>query len=230
MRIGITCNRVGYENRLSMAYVRAVAHTGAVPLLLPVCANMSTWKQFTETVDAILLSGGSDPDAQHYGEEATPQQGHVLPDRDSMELYLARYALRNDLPILGICRGAQIMAVAAGGSLHQDITEVQHLQHDQKAPRAYPIHHVTVEKTSMLHQITKQEIIRVNSLHHQAIRNPGPTMSVCAVANDGIIEAVEVPTHPFALGVQWHPEWLWRQYAHAASLFFALQAAVACAK
>lgn len=212
---------MGYENRLSLAYVRAVVKAGAVPLLLPTCTPPQMWQHMIKQVHALILSGGGDPDAFLYGCEALPKQGYVQPDRDRMELYLARYALRTKLPLLGICRGAQIMALAQGGTLYQDITEVAAVQHQQKAPRNYPIHGVTVLKESLLYQITGLKSFRVNSFHHQAIRKVGKGMKVAAVATDDIIEAVEVPLHPFALGVQWHPEWLIHT-KHAAALFSVL--------
>jgi putative glutamine amidotransferase len=219
--IGITCNRVGYENRLSLAYVKAVAKAGAVPLLLPTCTPPFMWREMLKKVDALILSGGGDPDAFLYGCEARPEQGYVQPDRDRMELYLARYSLHTKLPLLGICRGAQIVAIAQRGALYQDITNIAAVQHLQKAPRNYPIHQVKVYKNTLLYQITGQRSFRVNSFHHQAIKNVGPGMVVSAVAPDGIIEAVEVQHHPFALGVQWHPEWLFN-CQHAATLFIAL--------
>lgn len=223
--IGITCNRVGAENRLSAAYVRAVAKSGATPILFPVCGMAPAWRRMLETVDGLLLSGGGDLDAYLYGEEAQPGQGQVQPGRDRMELFFARSALREGVPVLGICRGAQMMAVAAGGTLIQDLAGIERVQHDQKAPRTYPIHRVTLKKQSLLYNITAAETFRVNSLHHQAIKEAGKGMSVCAVADDGVAEAVECAGHPFALGVQWHPEWL--RQSHAQALFAALTAAAA---
>lgn len=216
---------MGYEQRLSTAYVQAVVQTGAVPLLLPICANPSLWRQMLAGVDALLLSGGGDPDAVWYGQEAEPAQGYVQPARDSMEMYLARYALRHKIPVLGICRGAQLLAIAAGGTLWQDLTKVQRIQHEQRAPRMYAIHQVYVKPGSLLYRLTRKKKFRVNSLHHQAIRKPGTGCKVSAVAADGIIEAVEFPSHPFALGVQWHPEWLCRHDRTAAVLFTALRKA-----
>lgn len=206
-------------------YVRAVAATGAVPLLLPVCSQVGSYQQMLSTVDGLLLSGGGDPDAYHFGEQAAPQQGLVQPERDRMELYLTRAALKKGLPLLGICRGAQILAIAAGGKLYQDLAAREKVQHQQQAPRSYPIHRVSVSKNSLLYQITGKQSFRVNSLHHQAVRKLGAGMKVCAVADDGIIEAVELPSHRFVLGVQWHPEWLSHKYGHAAAIFAAFSQA-----
>ncbi|HAA38098.1 MAG TPA: peptidase C26 [Firmicutes bacterium] len=228
VRIGITCNRVGYENRLSLAYVRAVAAAGAAPLLLPVCRQKGLYRQMLKAVDALLLSGGGDLDAYHFGEEAAPTQGVVQPDRDSMELALVRAALQSKMPLLGICRGAQVLAVAAGGSLYQDLTGRAKVQHQQQAPRNYPIHSVSVSRASLLYRITGARSFRVNSFHHQAIRMPGDGMIVSAVAADGVIEAVELPGPGFALGVQWHPEWLAQDCRHAAAIFAAFSQAAEC--
>ncbi|MBT9141315.1 MAG: Gamma-glutamyl-gamma-aminobutyrate hydrolase PuuD [Dehalococcoidia bacterium] len=221
MRIGITCNLKNNESRLSSAYVRAVANTGAVPFLLPVCGSRYQWQEMLNGIDGLLLSGGGDPDAWLYGEDALPGQGYVQPERDAMELYLARRSLDKRIPLLGICRGAQIMAVAAGGTLHLDGAGVQKIQHQQRAPRSYPIHKVKVRRSSLLRRILQTTEIRVNSLHHQAVKQPGRFV-VSAVAPDGVTEGIELPGHLFALGVQWHPEWLADDYRHGQAIFEAL--------
>ena len=220
-RIGITCNRKDSDQTVSMAYVRAVARAGAVPLLLPVYPNPHLWRPMLQSVDGLLLSGGGDPDARHFGEEAKPTQGEVQPDRDRMELFLAKTAMEEKIPVLGICRGAQVMTIAAGGTLHQDIADFQRVQHDQRAPKTNPIHRVTVAKESLLFQVIQKETILVNSMHHQAVKSAG-MLQISAVAADDITEAVELPNHPFALGIQWHPEWLSGQFPHARALFIAL--------
>ncbi|MBS4032077.1 MAG: gamma-glutamyl-gamma-aminobutyrate hydrolase family protein [Clostridiales bacterium] len=219
--IGITCNFHNFENRLSAAYVRAISCTGAVPLLFPVTPHPYSWEQMLQTVDGLLLTGGGDPDAVHFGEEALPAQGEVQPNRDEMELFLARRTLALGIPVLGICRGVQLLNIAAGGTLHQDLAGTARVQHDQKAPRSYPIHRVSVKRPSLLYHIVQQERFRVNSMHHQAVKSPGAGAVISAVADDGVVEAVEFPHHPFALGVQWHPEWLTKQATHAQKLFAA---------
>jgi putative glutamine amidotransferase len=206
------------------AYVRAVARSGAIPLLLPVCNRPYHWQAMLQAVDGLVLSGGGDPDAVYFGEDAGPQQGEVQPQRDAMELYIARRVLQEGLPVLGICRGAQVLAIAAGGSLHQDLRGIQKVQHDQHAPRSYPIHRLLIRRGTMLHRLMGTEQTRVNSIHHQAIKCPG-SLAVSAVAPDGVVEAVEMAGHPFALGVQWHPEWLVGRHSHARALFAALREA-----
>lgn len=221
-RIGITCNQKGLEMALSVAYVRAVYRAGAIPLLLPVCGGKPLWRRMLKNVDGLILSGGGDPDASLFGSEAGPLQGAVSPDRDQMELYLAKAVLKLKMPVLGICRGAQMLAIAAGGTLHQDLREIAAIQHEQKAPRTYPIHRVKIKKPSLLYSVVGAAEIRVNSMHHQAVSQTG-SMKVSAVSGDGIIESLEHPGHPFALGVQWHPEWLAGRYPHAGALFTALR-------
>lgn len=223
--IGITCNCRASENRLSKAYVRAVSQSGAVPLLLPVTAAPRHWRAYLEMVDGLVFSGGGDVDAFCYGQEAIPAQGQVQPERDSMEIYLARRALADGLPVLGICRGAQVLNISAGGTLYQDLQGVAALQHNQRAPCSYPIHTVLVRRPSLLHHLVGQERIRVNSFHHQAIHLTGVGLHVSAEASDGVIEAVEAAGHPFALGVQWHPEWQPGRQSASAKIFTALKEA-----
>ncbi len=221
VRIGITCNFCKFENRLSAAYVRAIIGAGAVPILLPVIPHQHSWEQMLQAVDGLLLSGGGDPDAVHFGEEPHPAQGEVQPVRDKMELFLARRALAMGVPVLGICRGAQVLNIVAGGTLHQDLAGIARVQHDQKAPRSYPIHTVSVKSQSLLYSIIELDSFRVNSMHHQAVKSPGEGVFISAAAEDGVVEAVELSYHPFALGVQWHPEWLINQASHAQKLFAA---------
>jgi putative glutamine amidotransferase len=223
--IGITCNYLAPENRLSGAYVRAVAKSGAVPLLLPVTATPRHWRVYLEMVDGLVLSGGGDVDAFCYGREAIPAQGQVQPERDRMEIYLARRALTDGLPVLGICRGAQVLNISAGGTLFQDLQGIAALQHNQRAPGSYPIHTVLVRRPSLLYRLVGQERIRVNSFHHQAIHHTGAGLHVSAEASDGVIEAVEASGHPFALGVQWHPEWQLVRQGAAVKIFTALKEA-----
>lgn len=223
--IGITCDFASFENKLSAAYTQAVAASGAVPLLIPLTASSKHWRTYLALLDGLILSGGGDPDAFHYGQEALPGQGWVQPKRDTMEIFLARCALTEGVPILGICRGAQLLNISAGGTLHQDLRGIATLQHSQRAPRSYPIHSVRIAQPSLLYRLIRREKIRVNSFHHQAVHLPGNGLSVSAEAADGVVEAVEAVDHPFALGVQWHPEWLIGRQDEAVKIFTALKEA-----
>ncbi len=157
-------------------------------------------------VDALILPGGSDIDPRHFGEEPHPALGSVDPARDAAELFAARWAANKGLPTLGVCRGAQVGAVALGGSLYQDLQSAgfRQIAHEQtsKAPALW--HSVHLRDSRWLEPLFGDGF-RVNSYHHQAIREPGP-FKVLAEAGDGVIEAAYLPQHPFYLLIQWHPE------------------------
>jgi putative glutamine amidotransferase len=194
------------ETWVLMAYVDAVARAGGLPLLVP----PGTWDAdaLLDAADGLLLTGGDhDIDPRHYGEEPTGPLGRIEPLRTGIELDLARAALRRGTPMLGICGGAQAMAVAAGGRLVQDLpTEMPHTgaAHVQDTDPATPCHRVRVEApaTAWL----PRELF-VNSTHHQAVRDPG-SLVACGWADDGVIEVIAAPGAHFTVGVQWHPELL----------------------
>lgn len=156
----------------------------------------------------LLLTGGGDIDPYLFGQHPHPRLGRVTPRRDAWEIALVQAALAAGRPILGICRGAQILTVACGGTLVQDLdTQVPGaIQHRQKAPRGHPSHEVQIHDGTLLRRIAGAAVIRVNSRHHQAVREPGAGLVVSAVAPDGVVEAVEGSGGGFVVGVQWHPE------------------------
>ncbi|WJH37234.1 gamma-glutamyl-gamma-aminobutyrate hydrolase family protein [Paenibacillus sp. CC-CFT747] len=171
-----------------------------------------------------MLSGGTDLDPAYFGEEPHPKLGEVVPDRDRAELLLLDAYLQARKPVLGICRGCQVMNAALGGTLLQDIPSQcpDALQHTQKAPRSHGSHLVRIREGSRLHGILGALEIRVNSFHHQAVRRAAPGLTVTAHALDGIVEAVERPGPPFFVGVQWHPEDMAGGDRYAAALFQSL--------
>ena len=172
---------------------------------------------------------GVDIDPLHWGEEPLRQMGRIDPSRDASELALASRALSGGTPVLGICGGVQMLAVAGGGSLWQDLpSQVPgSLKHDQNAPRWYPTHTARLVPGSQLASWFGGEV-RVNSYHHQAVRDVPPAFVVTASAPDGVIEALEHQSHPFAVGVQWHPETMWNHDQNFDQLFRAfVQAAEA---
>ncbi|MBE3577155.1 MAG: gamma-glutamyl-gamma-aminobutyrate hydrolase family protein [Limnochordales bacterium] len=221
--IGLTCGwqRKDETNRyyLNSNYVNAVVAAGGVPVLLPPLSKAYDPKRLGPLLDllsGLLLTGGVDLDPVHYGEEPLPALGQIDPDRDRWELALAKWALVRGMPVLGICRGIQVLNVAAGGSLYQDVaSQVQPpssgtaVLHYQRAPEWYPTHAVQIYDGSRLREIFGCDCLRVNSFHHQAVKMPGRDMVVTARAADGVIEAIESAIHPFAVGVQWHPECMW---------------------
>ncbi len=156
--------------------------------------------------DGLLLSGGEDVDPAYYGQTPTEKCGEIAPYRDRAEMAMLKAFLATGKPILGICRGEQLMNVCFGGTLHQDIREISSCKHDDYARKDLGNHTVTVTPSTRLAQIMGQKTFPVNSLHHQAVDAPAQALTVCAVSEDGIVEAIEHPLHRFCLGVQWHPE------------------------
>jgi putative glutamine amidotransferase len=186
-------------------YVEAVRRAGAVPVLVPPQPeNAST---IVEELDGIILAGGEDCDPSVYGQEKHPTTEMMDPRRQSNDLTLARAARERGIPTLGICLGVQVMNVAAGGTLIQDIdsamqTEIEHVSKPSDRAR----HDILIEQGTKLAQILGDRELNVNSSHHQAIRDLGQGLRVTAHAPDGVIEGLEDPQHPFYVGVQWHPE------------------------
>ncbi|MDQ0339507.1 putative glutamine amidotransferase [Caldalkalibacillus uzonensis] len=212
VKIGITTGLEGEQQvKLSQDNVDAVVQAGGLPLLLPNVWEEDCIRQMVTELDGLLVTGGGDIDPTLFGEEPHPRLGTITPRRDFFEWQLIRLFLEANKPVLAICRGCQMLNIAAGGDMYQDI-EAQHgtppLQHTQHAPKTHASHYVHIAKSSMLYTILGKERIKVNSFHHQAIRRPAPGFEVSGRASDGIIEAFESKRHRFVLGLQWHPECL----------------------
>lgn len=207
--IGITAD-LEKESKymLNSTYVKAVIQAGGLPVILTVGIEEDV-KQLTKMLDGLLLTGGGDIDPTLFSEEPHRHLGDISPSRDSIEIKLIQEMLTLNKPILGICRGHQLLNIALGGNMYQDIYS-QHagtlLQHAQKAPRSHQSHFIQVKEDSLLESITKSEQIKVNSYHHQAVKDVPLPLIISGVASDGIIEAIESTKHSFVLGVQWHPE------------------------
>jgi len=194
----------------NQTYVEAVAIASGAPVLIPLNLTEEALRAIYERLDGLLLAGGGDLDPKHYGEAIHEKCGQPDEARDTVELTLARWSLAEGLPVFGICRGIQVMNVAAGGALYQDIASQSpaSLKHDcwPGYPRDYLAHQVTISGDSQLAAILSQGQVAVNSMHHQAVKDLAPRFRVVARSADGLIEAIEAHDHPFALGVQWHPE------------------------
>lgn len=208
------------QHRLGDSYVKAVTQAGGVPVLLPNNLDVSTVEEIAAGLDGFLLSGGGDVDPALFGERATAQLGAVTPRRDDFELALTRYVLtQTDKPVLGICRGIQVMNVAMGGTLHIDLPSDGKLCHSLNMyPRNVRTHDVQTTAGTRMGEIMGHTG-RVNSFHHQAIRDVAEGFTVSAVsADDSVVEAVEQPGERFVVGVQWHPEEL-TEFPEARALF-----------
>ncbi len=223
--IGITCGHTfdgSGRFYVNEPYVRCIEAAGGLPFLIPSLASNADVERLLGYADGLLLPGGVDVDPMYFGEDPHPNLGDVNPIWDGLELHAAKVALKRDLPILGICRGVQLLNVAAGGSLYQDMSsqiDGELCQHSQKAPRWYPIHGVQIKIDTLLEQILGPGEIRVNSFHHQAIKELAPGFRIAAKCSDGIIEAVESASHRFAVGVQWHPEHMVEHYPMQLEIF-----------
>jgi putative glutamine amidotransferase len=205
-------------------YVRSVEDAGGLALLLPP-GQPSDAPLLLDRLDGLLLSGGADIDPALYAQVPHPKLGRVVRARDDFELALCREALHRDLPILAICRGQQVLNVATGGTLVQDIPSVVvgAGDHDPPAERWEPVHEVDLLQGSRLRDILGRERVEVNSFHHQAVDALGDGLSICARAvTDRVVEGVEDPQRRFVLGVQWHPEAFWREPRTFGALFEAL--------
>jgi putative glutamine amidotransferase len=223
--VGITQGagrRKGYH-ALREDYARSVERAGAVPVLLPTAAPELAGEML-ERLDGLVLSGGVDVDPALYGATAHPRLGSVDRARDEFELALTRIALEREMPLLAICRGLQLLNVAAGGTLVQDIPSLVTgaAQHDAPGRRTRRSHAVEVVPGSKLSEILGPGPLLVNSFHHQAIDRLGAGLRVSArCAADSVIEAVELQDHAFAVAVQWHPESFWREAESFHALFAA---------
>ncbi len=197
------------QHRLSDSYIQAVLQAGGIPVILPSLMDENAMKAMVDGLDGILLSGGGDVDPVRFGQRATGHLGGVNPRRDTAELALARYVVEHtDKPLLGICRGIQVMNVAMGGTLYIDLPDAGKLCHSLTMyPRHMTTHTVTVAEGSRISAAMGAGEQPVNSFHHQALEQVADCFRVTAVStDDNVVEAVELPGDRFVVGVQWHPE------------------------
>lgn len=216
MLIGITTTHhkdLGAE-RVATEYLNCIQFSGGTPILLSPVSTSQQVDEILSCLRGILLTGGDDVDPTFYGSSRVPEETlETSPERDAFELLLIRKAYERNLPVFGICRGMQIMNVALGGTLHQDIKTagISTLEHMQKTPYTNYCHTVTIETRSELARITdyvQGEEYPVNSIHHQAIDAVSDALRISAFSHDGIIEGLEGSEKTFFMGVQWHPEFL----------------------
>jgi putative glutamine amidotransferase len=226
--IGIPCHadfrdgsrRPVYCN--NRAYIHAVERAGGVPILIPLYEDLSLLDTLLPRLDGLLLSGGADIEPGRYGEERHPLVDEPDKILDEVELFLANWAVQEDIPTLGVCRGMQVLNVALGGTLYQDIHtcypgSLPHSRREQ--PRDFLAHGVEVQPGSRMEAVLGTRSIMVNSLHHQAIHQPGKGVVISGCAGDGIAELLEVPGNRFVLAVQYHPEEIYMKDTASARLF-----------
>jgi putative glutamine amidotransferase len=189
-------------------YIKAIEENGGLPVVLPPVNDSKIAKEILARIDGLLLTGsGPDIDPAHYGERQRFRFKKVHPKRNTFERELLKRAREKKMPILGICGGMQLLNVAGGGSLYQDLPQQlpQVLKHDHGGK---PSHPVEIKKGTLLSRIVKKHQLYVNSSHHQGVKEVAPGYVINAMAEDGVIEGIEATGFPFIVGVQWHPEYL----------------------
>jgi putative glutamine amidotransferase len=197
--------------RADSDYVEGVVEAGGVPVVLTPAVGIRAAEALLGGLDGLLLSGGSDLEPGYYGEGSIPELGVTIPEWDAFDMALLSLALRRRMPIFGICRGMQILNVALGGTLHQDLHSqlgADMLEHRQEMPKWQPTHEAEILDGTYLAEITDRQSVEVNSYHHQGIKGPADVLAVSARSSDGVIEALESRDfrERWLVGVQWHPE------------------------
>jgi putative glutamine amidotransferase len=209
--IGITASRSSPESGsvicVKETYVKAILRAGGIPLLIPPGVSENDCESLLSRLDGLLLSGGGDIDPVYFGGTPHSKVYGIIPDRDELEIGLVKLAASRGFPFLGICRGIQVINVALGGTLFTHIADQlpQALKHDNDN-YAFIAHPVRVKPGSQLARILSATEVETNSLHHQGVDCLAPSLTPVAISSDSLVEAVELPGHPFGLGVQWHPE------------------------
>ena len=203
--IGILGSHEGGELRIPTRYLNALWQGGALGVTLPYTTDRERIQEYVNSCDGFLYSGGVDVDPARYGESKQSDSVEIDGERDDFEFAMFPAVYDSGKPILGICRGIQLMNVALGGDLYQDIKPFEHVPHNDHWGK---IHTVTVRRDTLLSRILGQDTVLVNSQHHQAVDKVAPGLVLSALSEDGIVEGIEKPDAKFCLGVQWHPEWL----------------------
>lgn len=206
---------------LASAYARAIENSGGIPMVFPYTDSQETLDKLIKACGGILFSGGCDIDPKYYGEAASALCGTTQRYRDELEFAVFRKAIAAGKPIMGICRGAQLINVALGGTLYQDIPSeyATDIIHRQKEDKTQPSHGVNIVGGTPLYELVGKDSMIANSFHHQAVKKPGENLRVMAKSDDGIIEAMYLPGYSFLRAYQWHPERLCEQNLDNKSLF-----------
>jgi putative glutamine amidotransferase len=213
--LGLERSYVNYD------YIAAVEAAHGIPLLIPVVANDETVMRQIESIDALLLTGGYDPNPLLYGENPNRRIDFIFPEVDEHQLRAIRHASEAGKPMLGICRGLQILNIAFGGTLYQDLSLVpnSYIQHAQKSRKHSPGHQVSLVNGTRLREILEEPEIVTNSFHHLAVKDIAPGFVVSAQAPDGVVEGIERSSGSPILAVQWHPEMMYEKYPAMLEIF-----------
>lgn len=212
---------------LPHAYFDAVRHFGGIPMMIPVHATEEEQLFLLNQCDGLILTGGNDIDPKHYGESIWNDTVEPAPERDAAEWKICGMALERNIPILGICRGFQLLNVFFGGSLYQDLPTqyTSDIGHRMEKPDIRTCHDCVVNQDSPMYHWVQEAVIGVNSHHHQAVKSLAPGLVAMATARDGLVEAFYRPEHLFCCGVQWHPEKIWQIAPSSGRIFEAFIAA-----
>ena len=196
---------------LSQAYVNAILQAGGVPVLIPSAVVNDGWRSLYSRLDGILFSGGGDISLDHFKGEPHPRIEEIEPERDRVELNLLQAAVSDGKPFLGICRGCQLLNVGLGGTLYTHIPDQLPGALDHSYPgnmRTVLVHEVKIEERTKIADVLGEPLVKVNSLHHQGLKDIPASLRVAGYAPDSLVEAIELPDHHFGMAVQWHHEWL----------------------
>jgi putative glutamine amidotransferase len=230
--IGITCDYdwAIEKVQINREYYEGIRLAGGLPFLIP-CMGVEDIPLILDRLDGLMLTGGADVDPALFGESQHPKLGKLNPERDKLEIALCRQAMERGIPILGICRGHQVMNVAMGGTLYQDLESQWNLgqitKHFQSAPGWHETHKVKINEGCRLRDILGSDLLGTNSYHHQAVKDPAPCFDITAFCVDGVAEAIESRDHDFAVGIQWHPE---RMYQSSEAIMNLFKAFISAAK
>lgn len=220
----VSCGFMNERQFVPQTYIHAVEASGGIPVLLPCTSQEETYAGYTDICDGFLFCGGDDVTPFLFGEELLTDRGQTDLNTDRSHLSLMRHIIDSKLPLLAVCRGMQILNIASGGTIYQDISlrpspSINHVQLSQS--RADVSHKVTLSSNSLLYNICGESLY-TNTFHHQCIKTVGEDLRITGITADGMIEAVESVTHPFRLGVQWHPECMYCTSAAMQKLFHEL--------
>lgn len=208
LRIGVTASATKEDasiHRVTENMTKAVAAMNVEMITLDYPLNQEEFDKILPALDGVIMAGGPDVHPKYFGQEIDPYCGAITEDRDIMELYVMKWAMENDIPVLGVCRGMQLINVALGGTLHQDVVHHMGIVHRQSEGMVY-WHDAVFEGDSMLRRLVGSERYPVNSYHHQAVDRLADGLVATAYNPDGLIEAYERPASRFLMAVQWHPE------------------------